>query len=164
MLQFGGAIELDIGILPEFVKIAPLFRKQGVPAGSPRRHEGRSDLIAHRRQAAIVRPTVRHELDEPKPLSRHEDIGCNHAGGVRHRLARDMQLRRAADDVIHRCRHAEAALSRFVNQQALPVADLVFFGKEWRSDDCGCTRIPGKRHQLLVGYQFGLHDNVGGSV
>ena len=55
-------------------KIAPLFRKQGVPAGSPRRHEGRSDLIAHRRQAAIVRPTVDHELDEPKPLSRHEDI------------------------------------------------------------------------------------------
>ena len=67
---------------PEFVEIAPLLREERVPAGSPRGHEGRGDLIAHRRQGALVRPAVGHELDEPKPLSRLEDVGRDDAGRV----------------------------------------------------------------------------------
>ena len=77
-----------------------------------------------------MRPTVRHELDEPKSLSGLENIGRNHARGVRRRLARDMQLRRAADHVIHRRRHAQAALSGLVNQHRFGAADEVFLGKE----------------------------------
>src|SRR5215467_13150244 len=75
-----------------------------------------------------------------------------------------MQLRRAADHVIHRRRHTESALSRFVNQQGLRAADLVFFGKERRFDDRSGARIPGNRWQLLVRHQLGLDDDVRPSV
>src|SRR5204862_3256640 len=72
LLQLGVALELDVGTVPELVKVRPLVIEETLPAGVAGLSQGGDDLVANRRQRALARPAVGEELDHPQSLSGRE--------------------------------------------------------------------------------------------
>jgi hypothetical protein len=70
LLQFGVAVDLDVGAGPEIVKVCALAREETLPAGRARRGQGGGDLVSKGRSGSLARPAVGEELDDPQPLSR----------------------------------------------------------------------------------------------
>jgi hypothetical protein len=70
LLQFGIAVDLDVGAGPEVIQVGALASDEPLPAGRARGGQSGSDLIVQSRSRALARPAVGEELDDPQPLSR----------------------------------------------------------------------------------------------
>lgn len=90
LLKLGVAFELDVAGCPEVVEVPSLCRDERIPTRGPCGEEGGRNLIPHCRLGPLVRPPVRHELDEPQQLTRLEDVGRYDPGRIGRGLVHDL--------------------------------------------------------------------------
>jgi hypothetical protein len=163
LLDLGGALDLDVGALPEIVQIATLLLDQAIPAGLGRRREGGGDLVAHRRLRADRGPAIGDELDDLQSLTGLEGRRDGHAAEIGEALRRHLHGGRPLDVVVHGGTDPQVADRRAVQQgrASVPagVGRRVQRGLEY-------GRHPGvaaREREGLIGHQFGLdhHPHTG---
>ncbi len=119
LLDLRGAVDLDVGDLPERLEALGLLFDDPVPAGVQRADQRRRNLIAQRGDRALARPAVGDELGELEVLA---DIERGRAGqpcpvGMRVDLHRRRAVR-GVDDVAHRRGHVQLAGPGAVHEHA----------------------------------------------
>src|SRR5437660_9831167 len=82
LLHLRVPLDLDIGMLPEFVQKGPLLCQQPLPTGQARSSQRRHHLVMDSRPRALTRPAISDKLDDPQPFAWLQLGGDRDAGNI----------------------------------------------------------------------------------
>ena len=164
LLQFGIAVDLDVGTRPEVVEVGTLRPRQSAEALRPRGLEAAVDLVAKPFHRLLRRPVIGEELDEAQRLSgRHCDRQRQPAEVG---LAFDQRGGRVVglDVVLHAGRERQPAFAgRMRQHHARAVGDVQAPLQGVRKSG-RATRIRRRDEVALVGQQVRLQSDSQGPV
>ncbi len=164
LLHLGITVDLDVRTGPEVVKIGPLFGEQPRPAGLAGGGQRGRGLVAQGRQGTLYRPAIGDELDKPQLLTWIQQGGDGHPAGVGIALSGHPGRGAPVNDMIHSGGDPDAAVPRPVHQLGMRTVAAVPLRHQRSLQYGGGPRVRGLCRQLLVGDQFGLHDEPGRGV
>ena len=158
LLHLGVPVYLDVGTIPEVVKVRALLGEQPVPAAVPGCAECRPRLITYGRQRPLARRAKGDELDHAQLLPRLQHRGHGDQATVGEHPGLDQHPGRAVDQVIHGRGHVLPAELRRVREHDNRSVGVQIVASERTVERGGCAGVrAGRRRQLLVRHQLGLH-------
>ncbi len=161
LLDLRVPVHLHIGPRPEAVQIRLLLVHEPLPALAAGSGEGRVDLVPHGGQRADPRPAVGHQLLHPQRLARPQLGGDGEPCDVLAALAGGAGRLGAVHEVVGGRADPQPAALGAVHQAQPHVGGEVLLRLQHVLQRGGDPRVlAALLRQLLVGDQFGLHDDA----
>ena len=157
LLELRVTVELDVGLVPEPVKVGALLLEQAVPSGVLCARHRRRDLVVDGRHGPLPGPAVGQELDDPHRFAWLQGGRDRQPREVLIAVDRRLEVAGTVDHVVHRDPDDELARLGGMHEQRLHPARRVELADE-RGGECRRrARIARHRGGRLVGDQLGLH-------